>query len=134
VQCILPVVAAISQFLASTGAICGRPAGSSRRTTRGAGAREGCVGRLLRQAEISKAVRVRGSRHTFSVEVVRAGGLPFHLQKLLGHASVTTTQSTSSTSGSKICATRALSGSSAAEAAHCRPRGGSIAPADPIRG
>jgi site-specific recombinase XerD len=50
------------------------------------------VGHLLRRAGISKPVRVHGLRHTFSIEVVRGGGSPFHLQKWLGHSSVATTQ------------------------------------------
>jgi site-specific recombinase XerD len=97
-----PVVAGIAQYLASTGRNLRSPGRLFLAHDRGAGDREAGgisarsarrrVGRLLRQAGISKPVRVHGFRHTFSVEVVRAGGSPFHLQKLLGHASVVTTQ------------------------------------------
>lgn len=97
-----PVVAEIQRYLGCTGRelqargrlFLAHDRAANERSALGISARSARrrVGRLLRRAGISKAVRVHGFRHTFSVEVVRAGGSPFHLQKLLGHASVVTTQ------------------------------------------
>jgi integrase/recombinase XerC len=62
-------------FLAHHAAAAGRP--PRRIGTRSTRRR---VNGLMRKLGISKPVRVHGLRHTFSTEIIRAGGTPFHLQ------------------------------------------------------
>lgn len=97
-----PVTEAISTYAMATGRRLEQPgplffahhAAAAGRPPRRIGTRNTRrrVNRLMRQLGISKPVRVHGLRHTFSTEIIRAGGTAFHLQKLLGHRSIVTTQ------------------------------------------
>ena len=50
------------------------------------------VKRLARDAGIEKPISPHSLRHTMAVETLRAGAGPVIVQKLLGHASLSTTQ------------------------------------------
>lgn len=47
---------------------------------------------LVREAGIHKAISPHSCRHTMAIEVLRAGASPVVVQRLLGHASLATTQ------------------------------------------
>lgn len=98
-----PVLDAIREYLTSTGRQLGHPgpvfmahdcaAGqrgqSARLSTRSVRRR---VRKLLKRAGVTKNVRTHGMRHTYAVLVMKNGGKIHVLRRLLGHASIQTTQ------------------------------------------
>jgi integrase/recombinase XerC len=96
-----PVITAILEYLAATGRSAlegplflahdrGAKRRTSQRITTGSARRR--INALLRAAGVTKAVRVHGFRHTYAVAVLEQSRDLNAVRRLLGHASLTTTQ------------------------------------------